>query len=46
LCSSILFGFLWVRAGDLTAVFTFAAALVAVASAALRTRVTERPLTS
>jgi MFS family permease len=46
LCSSILFGLLWVRAGDLTAVFTFAAALIAVASAALRTRVTERPLTS
>lgn len=30
LCSSVLFGLLWTRAGDLAAVSTFAAALVAV----------------
>lgn len=44
LCASILFGLLWTRAGDLTAVLTFAAALVVVACLGLSTAAFETSL--
>lgn len=45
-CSAVAFGFLWTRAGDRIAVWTFAIALVLVLGVALVARDIERPATT
>ena len=45
-CSSLVFGLLWTRAGDLIAVFTFTAALLVTACVGLWIRDVEQPTAS